>query len=218
MLCFFFFCFVFSFWERKRMIASYPVHLLGFELKTSGTDHQALNQLCWRRSVRKKKSFNALKQGSKQTFQGGKGFSDFELTALTVHPDLELHSLQLLLPLVLVATAQQTRQIFYSSFHTVKGFLKIKGWKYEERVELNIKAKNKTSWGYKYPPPLYMHIVSMGAHKTSDRRTSQVLFFLKIDLQRTGSHSSSVWLWKRGNEEKTGFNGHKKKLRLMGLK
>lgn len=58
-----------------------------------------------------------------RTFHGGEGAPDLELAPLTVHPDLELHRLQLLplLLLALVAMAstpsQQPRQILQGAPH-----------------------------------------------------------------------------------------------------
>ena len=49
----------------------------------------------------------------KRTFtcDGGDGIPDFEFTALAVHPDLELHRLQLLPVCVLVAATQEATDV-----------------------------------------------------------------------------------------------------------
>lgn len=56
------------------------------------------------------------------TFHAGEGVPDFELAAVAVHPDLELHRLELL-PLLLVApapaaAAEKLGQVVQSAAHT----------------------------------------------------------------------------------------------------
>lgn len=51
------------------------------------------------------------------TFHVGECVFDFELTTLTVHSNLELHSVQLLPLLVAVASAQQAREVVYCPSH-----------------------------------------------------------------------------------------------------
>ncbi len=61
---------------------------------------------CWEKKL----------QDRRRTFQGGEGVLDLELAPITVHPDLQLHSLQLpplavLVAMVMITTTEQAGQV-----------------------------------------------------------------------------------------------------------
>ena len=69
-----------------------------------------------------KNILTVIKKETERTFHGGEGVLDLELTSLAVHPDLELHSLQLL-PLLRLLVAmsstpsQQAQQVLQGASH-----------------------------------------------------------------------------------------------------